>query len=287
MAADYTALLRKLIPDPGGEDTVRMRTATVTAINSNGTVRISMSGVTIPKDIPRLASSGVLVGDTVSVISFRGQLLVIGPVAEGPVAGVIETPGINFGNSRVFWNGRTAVFDNTTDAGIVLTNGIGIQVARDGVCLHLNRVGGSNGAVAQFRHQGVVVGSISVTDSATVYNTSSDYRLKKNVREITDGLDRVNALRPVAFDWVSGGSGEGFIAHEVQEVVPLAVTGEKDAVAPAPVEDDDPPEGSIIPQAIDQSKLIPILTSAIQELSAKVEALTTRVAELENQLGSS
>ena len=287
MATDYTKLLNKLVPSPGGEDTVRMRTATVTAINSNGTVRISVSGVTIPVDIPRLASSGMLIGDTVSVISFRGELLVIGPVAEGPVAGVIETPGINFGNSRVFWNGRTSVFNNTTDAGIVLTNGIGVQIARDDVCLHLNRVGGSNGAVAHFRHQGVVVGSISVTDSATTYNTTSDYRLKTNVREITDGLERVNALRPVAFDWINGGSGEGFIAHEVQSVVPLAVTGEKDAVAPAPVEDDDPPEGSIIPQMMDQTKLIPILTSAVQELSAMVEALTARVAELEDRLGGS
>lgn len=284
---DYTKLLNKLIPSPGGEDTVRMRTARVTAINSNGTVRISVSGVTIPKDIPRLASSGMLVGDTVSVISFRGELLVIGPVAEGSIAGVTETPGINFGNSRVFWNGRTSVFNSATDAGIVLTDGIGVQIARDNVCLHLNRVGGSNGAVAQFRHQGSVVGSITVTDSATTYNASSDYRLKTNVQEITDGLERVNALRPVTFDWINGGSGEGFIAHEVQEVVPLAVTGEKDAVAPAPVEDDDPPEGSIIPQMIDQAKLIPILTSAIQELSAMVEALTTRVAELEDQLGGS
>lgn len=287
MATDYTKLLDKLIPSPGGEDTVRMRTATVTAINQDGTVRISMSGVTIPKDIPRLASSGMLIGDTVSVISFRGELLVIGPVAEGTVAGVIETPGINFGNSRVFWNGRTSVFNSATDAGIVLTDGNGVHIARDNVCLHLNRVGGSNGPVVQFRHQGSVVGSISVTDSATTYNTSSDYRLKTNVREITDGLERVNALRPVAFDWINGGPGEGFIAHEVQEVVPLAVTGEKDAVAPAPVEDDDPPEGSIIPQMIDQTKLIPILTSAVKELSAMVEALTTRVAELEDRLGGS
>src|SRR5690554_3189090 len=135
MAADYTKLLNKLIPSPGGEDTVRMRTATVTAINPDGTVRISMSGVTIPKDIPRLASSGMLIGDTVSVISFRGELLVIGPVAEGPVAGVTETPGINYGDGRVFWNGRTSVFNNTTDAGIVLTDGLGVQIARNTTCL--------------------------------------------------------------------------------------------------------------------------------------------------------
>src|SRR5690554_7809445 len=99
MATDYTKLLNKLVPSPGGEDTVRMRTATVTAINSNGTVRISVSGVTITVDISRLASSGMLISVTVSVISFRGELLVIGTIADVPVARVIETAGYNIGIS--------------------------------------------------------------------------------------------------------------------------------------------------------------------------------------------
>lgn len=283
---DYTKLLNKLVPSPGGEDTVRMRTATVTAINSNGTVRISVSGVTIPKDISRLASSSMSMGDTVSVISFRGELLVIGAVAGGPTAGAMESHGdIRYFGSNRLWYEQRSPFDLTTP-GLVLTNNPSIEVARSGTCAHFNRIG--DGVIVSLRQNGAQQGTISVNSSGDVsFNNTSDYRLKENVQEITGALDRVNALRPVTFNWINGGPGEGFIAHEVQSVVPLAVTGEKDAVAPAPVDDDDPAEGSIIPQVMDQAKLIPILTGAVQELSAMVEALTTRVAELEDQLGGS
>ena len=119
----------------------------------------------------------------------------------------------------------------------------------------------------------VSAGYISSSGSTTAYNTSSDYRLKENVAPMTTGLATVAALKPVIYDWVSDKSaGEGFIAHELAEVIPLAVTGEKDAVDK---------DGSIKPQGVDYSKIVVHLVAAIQELSAKNDALEARLAKLE------
>jgi len=107
------------------------------------------------------------------------------------------------------------------------------------------------------------VGTINTNGSATAYNTSSDYRLKENVQNMTGALAKVNQLRPVTYDWIADKSqGQGFIAHELQVVVPDCVTGEKDAVDA---------EGKPIYQAIDVSFLVATLTSAIQELQAKLK----------------
>lgn len=106
------------------------------------------------------------------------------------------------------------------------------------------------------------VGLISCAASATTYATSSDYRLKENVETMAGALDRVKAMRPVTFNWkVDGSKGEGFIAHELQAIVPQAVVGEKDA------ERDGEPDY----QAVDQSHIVSILTAAIKELDTKVE----------------
>jgi len=120
-----------------------------------------------------------------------------------------------------------------------------------------------------FRNANGKIGTITTTGSATAYNTSSDYRLKENVQPMTDGLATISALKPVRYDWVNDkSSGEGFIAHELQEIIPLAVTGEKDAVNE---------DGSINSQGVDYSKLVVHLVAAIQELSAKVEALEAKL----------
>jgi endosialidase-like protein len=124
---------------------------------------------------------------------------------------------------------------------------------------------------------GGTVGHISVTDTGTAYNTLSDVRLKHAIATLTDALDRVRALRPVAFRWNADDSpGIGFLAHELQQTIPEAVTGEPDAV------NDD---GSIRPQGVDHSKLVPWLTAAVQDLAAQVPALTARIATLEEALG--
>jgi hypothetical protein len=114
------------------------------------------------------------------------------------------------------------------------------------------------------------VGSISTSGSATAYNTSSDYRLKENVTAVTDGITRLQQLKPSRFNFIADPDTvvDGFIAHEAQEVVPECITGEKDAV------DDD---GNPKYQGIDQSKLVPLLTAALQEAVAKIESLEARL----------
>jgi len=113
-----------------------------------------------------------------------------------------------------------------------------------------------------------------VTASATAYNTSSDYRLKNTIAPMTGALAKVALLKPVTYKWnLDGSDGQGFIAHELQEVVEGCVTGEKDAVDA---------DGKPVHQGIDTSFLVATLTAAIQEQQALITALTTRITALEN-----
>jgi hypothetical protein len=117
------------------------------------------------------------------------------------------------------------------------------------------------------------VGSIQTSASLTSYNTTSDYRLKEDVQPMVGASDRLMALKPVNFAWkVDGSRLDGFLAHEAATVVPEAVTGEKDAI-----DADGKPEY----QGIDQAKLVPLLTAALQEAITKIEDLEARVATLE------
>jgi hypothetical protein len=119
-----------------------------------------------------------------------------------------------------------------------------------------------------FNNSNGYVGSITTSGSATSFNTSSDYRLKKSVALMTTGLATVSALKPVTYKWNADNSdGEGFIAHELQSVIPHAVTGDKDAVDE---------EGNIKPQGVDYSKIVVHLVAAIQELEARLAALETK-----------
>jgi hypothetical protein len=121
-----------------------------------------------------------------------------------------------------------------------------------------------NGEVIRLQRDNTDVGSIDVTTTATSYNTSSDYRLKNTIAPMTGALAKVALLKPCTYKWNANGSdGEGFIAHELAEVCPDAVTGAKDAVDA---------EGNPQYQGIDTSFLVATLTAALQELDAKFEA---------------
>jgi len=125
-----------------------------------------------------------------------------------------------------------------------------------------------------FRAVGAAVGSITSNGSSTSYNTSSDYRLKENVVGVTGASARVQQLNPVRFNFIADPDKtvDGFLAHEVQDVVPEAITGTRDEVDA---------EGNPVYQGIDQSKLVPLLTAALQEALGKIETLEARVAALE------
>ena len=124
------------------------------------------------------------------------------------------------------------------------------------------------------RNDGGTRGSITAnTNVGVAYNTTSDYRLKENIVAISDGITRLKTLKPSRFNWKEDTSitVDGFIAHEVT-AVPEAITGTKDEV-----DENDKP----VYQSIDQSKLVPLLTAALQEAVAKIEVLETKVAALE------
>ena len=122
----------------------------------------------------------------------------------------------------------------------------------------------------KFRYSGSTSGTISYDGSSTSYATSSDYRLKENVTYDFDATTRLKQLKPARFNFIADENNttvDGFIAHEVSSIVPEAITGEKDAV------DDD---GNIVPQSIDQSKLVPLLVKTIQELEARIATLESK-----------
>jgi hypothetical protein len=130
---------------------------------------------------------------------------------------------------------------------------------------------------------GVNVGKITHNNTATSYTTSSDYRLKENVVPMSGATAQTKLLKPCNFDWISDGSNvNGFLAHELAEVVPEAVTGTKDAmmdeeyeVTPATDTEAAVMGTRSVPdlQGVDQSKLVPLLTATIQELIARIEVL--------------
>jgi hypothetical protein len=119
------------------------------------------------------------------------------------------------------------------------------------------------------------IGYINSSGSGTVYGTSSDYRLKEDIEPMVGAIEKIAQLRPVKYKWkVDGSAGEGFVAHELQEIFPDAVAGEKDAVDA---------QGNPRYQAIDTSYLVATLAAAIQEQQTLIVALTARVTQLESR----
>ena len=149
-----------------------------------------------------------------------------------------------------------------------------------GTVLHINRLAsaglpdpGSVGRLIEFHYNNGGVGTITTDGSVTSYNNGSDYRLKENIVDLTDGITRLKTLKPCRFNFKANTAKtvDGFLAHEVT-AVPEAITG---------VKDDVDSEGKPVYQQIDQSKLVPLLTAALQEAIVKIETLETKVAALE------
>ena len=157
------------------------------------------------------------------------------------------------------------------------TNGTSTFYRAAGYCIttQVNTTSGPTYHIVLNNPNGAV-GSISTNGSTTTYSTVSDYRLKEDILPMVGALDKVSALKPVTYTWKADGSdGQGFIAHELAEVCPDAVTGEKDAVE---IIDDVDAEGKVIGtkevpkyQGIDTSFLVATLTAAIQELKAEFD----------------
>ena len=165
----------------------------------------------------------------------------------------------------------------TDNNSVAVNNVVGISLdgsngylaaSRNNETFGFNRIN-SNGNVGRFFKAGNEVGAIHVTGSGTSFVQSSDYRLKENVIPISDGIARLKTLKPSRFNFIaeSETTVDGFLAHEVSSIVPEAITGTKDAVNE---------DGSIKPQGIDQSKLVPLLVAALQEAIGRIEALEAK-----------
>lgn len=152
-----------------------------------------------------------------------------------------------------------------------------VEISNYGTGIKINNQGSTyaNSAMAFF-YNSSQCGGVSIGSNVTYYNTSSDYRLKENITSIDSAVNRLNQLKPCRFNFISNPEKtvDGFIAHEVQEVIPEAVTGFKDEF-----EEDGTPKY----QGIDQSKIVPLLTAALQEAIEKINSLEQRINILENK----
>jgi len=179
--------------------------------------------------------------------------------------------------------GQVAMGDTSASAAKLHVNGnnsgssFGLYVRNNqngGAAMGINAENPTSTHIQFYNNDSVPTGYISKNGASAVqYITSSDYRLKENVAPMTGALSKVAQLKPCTYTWkLDGGLGEGFIAHELQEVVPRAVSGEKDAIDA---------EGNIKPQGIDASYLVATLTAAIQEQQAIISDLKARIEALE------
>ena len=215
--------------------------------------------------------------------------------------GVVGThtspPSANPSISRVDQNNAMGFFNNSTERLRINANGQKVHSYDAGADPKEVFNWSNNTTGMSFRSASVQRGSIYFLDTGVSFNTTSDYRLKGDLRPVDDPVGRVLALSPVNFAWTENGKRvDGFIAHEAQAIVPEAVTGTKDAmreetyeVTPAVLDD----EGNVVTEAvmgtrevpdyqgIDQSKLVPLLTAALQEALNEITDLKARVAALE------
>jgi hypothetical protein len=168
--------------------------------------------------------------------------------------------------SSLFVNQSGTVINNSSVVNLQHSGG-----SYYGIMLKNGSTGTSN-ALTFINSSNSVIGSVVVTTTATSYGTSSDYRLKNTISPMTGALAKVALLKPCTYKWNADGSdSQGFIAHELAEVIPQAVSGEKDAVNE---------DGSIKPQGIDTSFLVATLTAAIQELKAELDSVKSELATI-------
>jgi hypothetical protein len=258
----------------------------ITAVAQTGILRAPMSrqdasAVAVTGGTATLAALAVTGNATVSGLATLNGLAVNG---NATVSGTATMNGLAV-------NGNGTLSGLFTPSQLEVTQRVGIGTAMHGAArLAFNYPTTEYGLLTQpasaglgtplifLNSGGTAVGSITVNDTGTAFNTSSDVRLKHSVTTLTGALERVWALRPVSFRWnVDDSPGESFLAHELMGPCPLAVSGLPDEVNE---------DGSIKPQQVDMSKIVPLLTAGLQAALAQIDALTARLSTLEHALGA-
>tara|TARA_R110000824_G_scaffold28801_3_gene96438 strand:+ start:79 stop:1062 length:984 start_codon:yes stop_codon:yes gene_type:complete len=254
-----------------------------TYVNSQGTtlaVGTSPNFATIQgrTDGPSGATNGVSYGGSYSTNPINGSRIFIGAAGGAGQQGLITFNTKNLNDDST----QPAERMRIDSAGRIQVNGTTVvDVARisvsfngaDSTGIGIIATSASGGTLMKYQNNaGTQVGAITTNASTTTYGTTSDYRLKEDIAPMTGALAKVALLKPVTYKWKSTGSvDQGFIAHELAEVVPECVVGEKDAVDA---------EGNPAYQGIDTSFLVATLTAALQEQQAIIEQLQADVATL-------
>tara|TARA_R100000654_G_scaffold73796_1_gene107117 strand:- start:446 stop:1882 length:1437 start_codon:yes stop_codon:yes gene_type:complete len=212
-------------------------------------------------DLKFLVNTGSVSPSEVGRFNFDGDFLVAN--VDGVGTWYNGVSGVGFGYSP---NGYGAIVRGGTNTPLyVSTNSQGA------------------GGFIEFSQNGAARGSITYNGSSTLYNASSDYRLKENATPIQNALSKINLLNPINFDWKeSGDNSDGFLAHEAQTVVPYAVTGVKDEVYTDENSGEEKTNGEPKYQVMDYGKLTPLLVKAIQEQQTIIEDLKARIEALES-----
>ena len=261
---------RRQSSNPGSES--------VTGTNIYTQVRI--------EDLATITKSGVTVGDKIEEGNTSAEVIDTGTngyfkvTTEGTERLRITQNGIVNMGRAVTDVGDPPAATGDVPAGIKLLgstgpagDGYGLMVNANSTIVGIFNRTASTGTILEFKNDATVVGSVATNGTDVTYASGSDYRLKENVVNLTDGITRLKTLNPYRFNFKSHPEKtvDGFLAHEVT-AVPEAIIGTKDQV-----DSDNNP----VYQQIDQSKLVPLLVSALQEAVAKIEILETKVAALE------
>ena len=246
--------------------------AEVARFDSSGNLGIGTTSPSYALSVARNSSSEIAIQAVNAGIgqatlrlqnSLRHWAIFVDDGASGPLRFYDYTAAAE--RARIDASGNLLV--GTTSAGGVGTTIYRVASGNSGApgAIHFNGSSTATETCMSFQYNGTAVGSITRSTTATAYVTSSDYRLKENVAPMQNALDTVAQLNPVTYTWKADGSaGQGFIAHELQAVVPDCVTGEKDAVDET---------GNPQYQGVDTSFLVATLVKAIQELTARVAQL--------------
>lgn len=236
-------------------------------LDASGNLVVNGTSARSKLDVQLAAESAIYAGGTGNYSLRLGHDNTSGSIIS--INSGITYTNLNISSLNTIFNTGTSALsermriDSSGNLSVGLTSGGG----------RVNIQANSNNFMNEFFNQsGSSVGSIQTNGTTTSYVTSSDYRLKENIKPMQNALGIVAQLNPVTYNWKADGSdGQGFIAHELQAVVPDCVTGEKDAVDA---------EGKPVYQGIDTSFLVATLTKAIKEQQEQINQLKAEVATL-------